>query len=407
MVRLELREAIRALPGMDRLLPALEGLPPSFLVGGAVRDLLRGVPVVDLDVAVEGDAVATAAELAMRLRGEARPHGRFGTAMVRADGLALDLAGTRRERYASPGALPEVEPALLEEDLGRRDFTVNAMAAGLRGEDLGRLYDPHGGQADLRARLIRVLHPGSFRDDPTRLLRALRYEVRIGGRMEASTEKAALEALGAGAMRTVSGPRVRDGLFDLLAETEAPRAVDRFGELGVDRALHSSLRADAELVASAQLGSSETRADRVLAALAALVSVAPRELGAWVDELQLERQQRDRVLFAAQRGPMLASELRRPLRPSEVRTLLDAEPAESLALALACAAPPEPVLRYVSQLRLVRLEITGDDLLSAGAPQSAALGRALEETLRRKLDGEVAGRDEELRVALALAQEDA
>src|SRR5215210_4569041 len=133
----DLRERIRRLAGMDRLLPALEGLPPAYLVGGAVRDLLRGAGGIDLDLAVEGDAGHLARRLAERLDGRTREHERFGTVAVRAEGLSFDVAQTRRERYARPGALPEVEPASLREDLARRDFTVNAMAVGLTGENLG------------------------------------------------------------------------------------------------------------------------------------------------------------------------------------------------------------------------------------------------------------------------------
>src|SRR3954447_10430159 len=179
----DLGERIRALPGADRLLPALEGLAPAWLVGGAVRDLLLGAASVDLDVAIEGDAREVARELAARLGGEAVEHERFGTATVRADALTVDLASPRRESYAHPGALPEVEPAPLDEDLARRDFTVNAMAAALDSERLGELRDPHGGRGDLEAGVIRVLHPKSFIDDPTRLLRAVRYEARFGFRM--------------------------------------------------------------------------------------------------------------------------------------------------------------------------------------------------------------------------------
>ena len=126
----DLRERIRRLPGMERLLPALEGLPPTYLVGGAVRDLLRGADAVDLDVAVEGDARSAARALADRLGGVAREHERFGTATVRADDLVFDLATTRRETYDEPGALPRVEKASLDEDLRRRDFALPGVPAG-------------------------------------------------------------------------------------------------------------------------------------------------------------------------------------------------------------------------------------------------------------------------------------
>ena len=141
----DLRTGLEALPGMDALLPQLAELGDSFyLVGGAVRDLLRGQSTLDLDVAVEGDAAEAAAALADRLGGSAVQHERFGTATVRSPAVVVDLATTRRETYSQPGALPRVEPAPLAEDLRRRDFTVNAMAIGLSGEDLGRLHDPTG-----------------------------------------------------------------------------------------------------------------------------------------------------------------------------------------------------------------------------------------------------------------------
>ncbi len=402
----DLGERIRGIPGMDRLLPALAGLPPAHLVGGAVRDLLLGAPAVDLDVAVEGDARAVARELAERLHGEFVEHERFGTATVNASDLDVDLATTRRERYVEPGALPEVEPAPLAEDLGRRDFSINAMALGLTGDDLGVLHDPYEGREHLDLGLVTVLHGRSFIDDPTRLLRALRYEARFGFRMDEQTERLAREAAAGAGFSTVSGPRVRDELMDLLREENAPAAVERLHELSLDRALHPDLEADPELVASAQLASAETGADRGLAGLAALVSSSPQTLGDWLEDLHLGRPQTDAVMRAAVKGPQLASTLREELAPSAIHALLSCEPREALALALAKRAPAEPVLAYLADLRGVRLEITGHDLVEAGIPESPRLGQALEETLRRKLDGEVSGRDDELRLALRLAREE-
>jgi tRNA nucleotidyltransferase (CCA-adding enzyme) len=399
----DLRERVRALPGMDRLLPALDGLPPVFLVGGAVRDLLRGTASVDIDLAVEGDGPATARALADRLRGSVVEHGRFGTATVRAPELTFDLAATRRETYPRPGALPEVEAARLVEDLRRRDFTINAMALCLTGEGFGRLHDPVGGRADLEAGLVRVLHDRSFEDDPTRLLRALRYEARLGFVMDPDSEQLARAAAEAGAFDTVSGVRVADELLDLLAEPEAPAAIERMRALGIDAALHPALDADPVLVASAALGSGEVAADPVLAGLAALCAADPDAVTGFVDGLQLSASARDAVLGAARAAPELARELRNAERPSRVHALLRDQPPEALALALALGAPPEPILSFAANLRNVRLEITGDDLLAAGVREGPAVGRALEETLRRKLDGRLSGRDEELRTALELA----
>jgi tRNA nucleotidyltransferase (CCA-adding enzyme) len=390
---------------MERLLPALDGLPPSYLVGGAVRDLLRGAEMVDLDVAVEGDARAVARALAERVRGEAREHERFGTAKVRADDLNVDLATTRRESYPEPGALPVVEEAGLREDLDRRDFTINAMAVGLSGDDLGHLYDPRGGRADLDEGVVRVLHERSFIDDPTRLLRALRYEARLGLRMDPDTELLARDAAAEGGLRTVSGARVRDELMDLLAEPELPTGVTRMRELGVDRAMHTALEADTELVASAALGAVTIGADRALAALAALCAPAAERLDLWLADLHLAAWNRDAVARAARIAPRLAAELQeREHTPSELRALLGRETHVALALALAMGAPHEPILQWVTELEPVRLEISGEDLLAEGVPEGPALGRALEETLTRKLDGLVRGRDQELETALLLAR---
>jgi tRNA nucleotidyltransferase (CCA-adding enzyme) len=404
----DLGERIRALPGADRLLPALDGLAPAWLVGGAVRDLLLGESSVDLDVAIEGDARAVARQVAERLGGEAVEHERFGTATVRADGLAVDLASARRETYAQPGALPVVESAALDEDLARRDFTINAMAAALAGDRLGELRDPSGGRADLDAGVIRILHPGSFVDDPTRLLRAVRYESRFGFRMDGESERLAREAVAADAPATVSGPRIRDELLDLLGEPAVMASVARMRELGLDRAL-SPLLGDArpEDVAAAADAAERIGGQRRYAALAALVAPAPDELAGWVEELNLRAEDRDAVLHAARKGPQLVRSLEQQLPDSAVHALLHCELPETLAVALALGAREEPVMRYRERLSGAGLEITGDDLRAAGVPEGPAIGRALRETLKRKLDGEVSGRDDELALALGIAQEGA
>jgi tRNA nucleotidyltransferase (CCA-adding enzyme) len=404
----DLRERVRRLSGMERLLRGLDGLPPTYLVGGWVRDLLRGeLPERGPDLAVEGDAPPVARALADRLGGEVREYERFRTAIVRIGDVEVDLVTTRRETYDAPGALPRVEHAPLVEDLRRRDFTVNAMAIGLKGDDLGHLYDPHGGLSDLDAGLLRVLHDQSFADDPTRLLRGVRFEARLGFSLDPDTEVLAREAVATEALATVSADRSGRELVKILEETEAPTAVKRLRGLEIDRALHPALDPDPEQVASAALGAVTLGANRVTSELAAMVVGNPQELDLWVAALPLEARDRDAVARAARVAPRLCTALReREHTPSELRALLGSEPPEALALALALGAPSEPVLRWATSLSAVGLEIGGDDLLDAGVPEGPAIGRALEETLRRKLDGLVAGRDEELETALALARED-
>jgi hypothetical protein len=202
----------------------------------------------------------------------------------------------------------------------------------------------------------------------------------------------------------VSGKRVRDELLDLLREPEAPAALERMRELRLDAALYPALRVDADRAASALLACVETGSDPALAGLAALIASDGDALHPWLDHLALTREERDRVARASTVGPRLAHKLTAGMRASEIHSLLDGEPVEALALALAWGAPGEPVLRYLGDLRTTRLEVSGDDLVAAGVPQSPALGRALAETLRRKLDGEVSGREAELSLALELAR---
>src|SRR5262245_3831958 len=196
-----------------------------YLVGGTVRDILLGRASFDVDIAVEGDALAFAGQLGGELTG----HGRFGTAVVHfPDGRHWDVVTARRETYRAPAALPDVEAGTIEDDLARRDFTVNAMAASL-GDDFGRIVDPHDGRADLDARVIRVLHPQSFVDDPTRIFRAVRYESRLGFRMDAETERLAREGVAGTAL--LSPARFREEVVALLSEEEVEGAVERLADL--------------------------------------------------------------------------------------------------------------------------------------------------------------------------------
>src|SRR5947208_2631577 len=217
-----LAERLAALPGIERLREAAAGLP-AYLVGGAVRDLLLGRPRADIDVAVEGNVE----ELARRLGGDARTHARFATATVRVDGLEVDLAATRSETYPHPGALPEVQPASLSDDLARRDFTINAMAVPLGSPP--RLIDPYGGVGDLERGELRILHRRSFADDPTRALRAARYTARYSFALEPETERLLRDA----DLSTVSGDRVEAELRKLAAEPEARRGFERLAEWGL------------------------------------------------------------------------------------------------------------------------------------------------------------------------------
>jgi hypothetical protein len=202
-----------------------------WLVGGPVRDLLLGREVIDLDFVVESGAGLLAEEVARRTGGRARIHEPFlATRVVLSPDPAIDILTARTERYRHPGALPEIEPAGIEEDLWRRDFSVNAMALELDG---GSIVDPAGGIADLERRRIRVLHAESFRDDPTRILRALRLAARLGFSIESETGALLAEAVSQGSLGYVSGQRLWREIALAFEEENAPAVLAAFLEAGV------------------------------------------------------------------------------------------------------------------------------------------------------------------------------
>lgn len=361
----ELAAALReSYPELDLVREAADS--PTYLVGGAVRDLLLGKGRADLDLVVEGDATA----LAAKLGAEVVTHERFATAKAQLDGHTIDIATARTETYSQPGALPDVTPTgRIADDLRRRDFTINAMAIAL--SDGPSLIDPHGGQEDLAKRQLRVLHSKSFVDDPTRAIRAARYAARLGFELEAETA-----ALIANAdLGTVSADRREAELLRLAAEPNAARGFELLAEW------------------------------RVLATRPGGVELARRVIAVLNGPTWSEAAPLEQAVLAAAMGPAgnedrLAAAT--PHSPSEAVELARGCPAVELVLARALGA--EWLDRYMDEWRSVALEIDGGDLIAAGVPEGPALGRGLGEALRRKLDGEISGREQELQAALRAAR---
>jgi tRNA nucleotidyltransferase (CCA-adding enzyme) len=363
----DLGEALHATYPELAAIAAAAGIRPVYLVGGAVRDLLLGHGRSDIDLVVLGDAATLAAELGA----EVVEHERFATAKVRLDGHEVDIATARAETYPQPGALPEVDPANeIATDLARRDFTINAMAVPLRGKP--ELIDPHGGLADLEGGLLRVLHPRSFVDDPTRALRAARYAARFGLELERETEALLRDT----DLNTVSADRRQAELLRIAAKPDPARGFELLAKWGLVEPRPSGVE--------------------LAARVAELLSASP-----WREIVPRERAVLAAALGSAGGEEELAAT--RPARPSEaVRLARGCDPVE---LALARALGAEWLDRYVEEWDAIRLEIDGSDLIAAGVAEGPALGRGLAAALQTKLDGEIAGREQELEAALAAASE--
>ena len=375
-------DAVRALPGGATLLRvAHEGV---HVVGGTVRDLLRGETPRELDVVVEGEV-----EPLIEALGGSRQvlYDRFETATVTLrDGARIDVARSRRECYPQPGALPEVEPAPLVEDLARRDFSVNAIAVSLSD---GRLTEVEGALDDLAARRLRVLHESSFIDDPTRILRLARYAVRLGFEPEPHTAELAAAATYDG----VSLARIGAELRLALAEANPLAVLSRIE--GLPLAIDEPLAC-----AALALRPEDARLDLLLLACATLGRANDR----WLDGLEFAAAHRD-IVLAAWRAPELARAMEEAHRPSELAAVLWREPPEAVALAGALG-PAEAARKWLGEFRHVKLEIGGDDLIAAGIEPGPELGAMLRGVLRRKLDGEIGG-GREAELAAALSAQDA
>jgi tRNA nucleotidyltransferase (CCA-adding enzyme) len=384
-----------------------------FLVGGTLRDILLGEENFDVDIAVEGDAIGVARALAVTLDGRVKTHEKFGTAVVLyGEGRRLDVVTTRTEFYDAPGALPAVERASLREDLFRRDFTINAMAASLEPADFGRVVDPFGGRADLEQRVLRVLHNLSFIDDPTRIFRAIRYEARHGFRLEDHSARLARGCIEMGLVGDLSSARLRDELVALLEEPAAASGIVRLGELGADHAIHPRMRGDAE--AAALFERAEALAEELgievptwrigLAVLAR--DLTSDELYDLLARLKVRRADADRIAKAVTVAPLLVERLR-SAAPAAADVVALAEPFAPDAPLVALALDDRKELRdYFERLRDVQLEIGGEDLAALGLPESPRVGEVLAELRRRKLNGELDGRDSELAAARALIEAD-
>jgi len=205
-----------------------------YVVGGMVRDLLLGLQTIDVDIVVEGQGIHFARSLADRLHAKVRCHERFGTATLTApDQLRVDIATARTEFYERPAALPRVSPGSIRDDMGRRDFTINTLAASLMSSEFGCVLDDFGGMRDLRERRIRALHERSFIDDPTRIFRAVRFEKRLDFRIVRSTEQWIVDALSLSLLEELEDYRIAAELRLILEEPNPAGPLKRLSELGI------------------------------------------------------------------------------------------------------------------------------------------------------------------------------
>ena len=381
-----------------------------YLVGGVVRDLLLKRENWDLDLTVEGDGIAFARLVADRYGAGLAVFERFATARLAfPDGLKMDIATTRQESYAQPALLPMVQPASIEADLSRRDFTINAMAVQLNPRQFGRLLDPCEGQLDLQARTIRVLHAGSFQDDPTRIFRAIRFEQRFGFRLERTTVRLLAQAASTNLIQRLSGPRLQNEILLLFAERDPVRAIARLERLNLLRFLHRRLcyRKNVKQVVVAVPKAlawwasrfQDSALDRPIVYLMALSSESsPAVVAAIIRRLALAREQAKNMGFVGRRVDRALKRLtdKKTARPSQVYRLLADFPDEALALLLAKQMSAQHAARLnllkrhlvgYAKNKSVKTALTGRDLQTMGLQPGPRYKTILGKLLDARIDG--------------------
>jgi len=339
-------------------------------------------------------------------------HSRFGTAELKDLGERLDIATARTERYGSPAALPEVEPGPLTEDLLRRDFSVNTLAIELGDGPPYEVLDSYNALEDMKDGRLRVLHDGSFTDDPTRILRGIRFESRLGLRLDDAAERMARTAVADGAFDALSGDRLRREVFRLLEPAGSIESrLGRLGELGLLSILNPGLRLSGEDLI--WIGRAATELEGLPPDTAEVEgwrlvfpvlygSLDQRAGEETADRLAIRPEDRDWLLGSRRDLDHAIEVLRRPSsKPHEIDRVLRPLRREQIALLLALGDPPvvQWTRRWLQDLRSLSLTLTGQELVDAGFAPGPSIGRALEATREARLDGSITA-DGELQFAL-------
>lgn len=389
-----------------------------YIVGGFVRDLLLGRLSTDFDLVIDGDAIGLSEELASEYGGQVAVHRRFGTAkwslsakLSSATGLReLDLVTSRSESYDKPSQLPDVKPSSIKWDLQRRDFTVNTLAVNLSSDKFGELVDFWGGLDDLKLKLLQVLHSRSFIDDPTRMLRAVRLEQRLGFNITDETLDLIVASLSL--LDNVSGARIRHEIEKILREELPEVVLARLNDIGVTEAIHSSMVDNVGEWLESKF---------VLAREYPLVSdIVSVYFGLWLYKLSSDEvasictrlqvsAKIERSLIQIGRMKSILSELDVSARPSDIASKL--ENLSDIALDVLVVAVGnndirKNIERFRDDLRYVEPITNGKDLLELGLFPGPGLGRILLRLKVAWLDGDISSKEEENELVEVLVAEE-
>lgn len=385
----------------------------AYLVGGSVRDLLRGESNLDIDIVIEGDGIIFAQALGKKFKAKVKSHQRFSTAVVITDSLKFDVATARTEYYESPGALPKVETSSIKKDLYRRDFTINTLAIKLNPENFGQLLDFFGGQRDLREKTIRILHNLSFIEDPTRAFRAIRFSERFGFKLSKHTKNLIKTAVRINLFDKLSGSRLYDELNLLFLETEPLKAIKRLSGLDLLKFIHPRLVITETLEKTFEdiqetfvwfkllfLEEELNKAHLFLMALfEGLKTTQEREKA--LQRLFVPPHARREILEGIEQSKTVLLKLQSALQ-KEKNVYYTLQPLSLPTILFTIAKAKDKrqkkaISLYLTTLRKIKPSLTGKDLKAIGYGPGPLFNKILKAILEARLEGRIKSREEEIR----------
>ncbi len=380
----------------------------AYLVGGIVRDSLLKRKSFDIDIVVERESLHLAKIVSNRLKTELTVHDQFKTATMYYQNLRIDFARSRREAYPHPGSLPVVSEGGLVEDLQRRDFTINAIAMCVNADNLGEIIDPFLGAADLKKGLVRILHDQSFKDDATRILRAVRLEQRFDFKIETETLKFLKLALKDSYDGFIKPQRYFNEFKKILKEKDPLKPLGRLNELKGFEFLSKQFSYQPKNLASVYRFLSQyddefgTISRWFVYFLALIKDQKASEVERILQKFSFKKEEKKAILEGLRLADLRKNLNQRNIKRSKVFNLLSAVPLEMIVCWFATekSLKVKNILkRYLSKDSKVKLSINGDDLRKLGVVEGQKVGEVLNQILGLKIDGKAKSKQDELRLA--------
>jgi len=377
-----------------------------YLVGGTVRDLILGVPQLDIDLVTEVEISSILKGIPKKYSVK-RKESRFGTAkLVFEEGFSIDIAQTRKETYPYPGALPSVEKSNIEEDIKRRDFTINTLLMDIGKENLGKIYDHLGGIKDIEDGVIRVLHDKSFIDDPTRIFRAFRFKERFSLRFAQETKKLLYNAIKISAIKNLTPQRIRKELFLILREKTWGKTVISLSEnnilkqLGLKKELKSKTLTMFEKILG---GMKKMKGNQEIAKLTLITeNESIEDIDNFSRIVGLKRKEKELLCIIRREGKRIFQKLARGENSrAEIFQILHPLPHDGLIYLLGKGniKVRRNIMLYLDELKEVKTKIGGNDLKKLGIKEGPLYQKILKTVLNKKINGELKTKREEIEFA--------